>query len=99
MKRPPLDPLRVLPQSSKTKAMAAVLSVTHAQTVQREDTPAGRGDLARFREEFYGSLTPGAGALFALTARADALFELTDGAPRGAGVPDGGERPPIFPSS
>jgi len=57
-----------LPQSSKTKAMAAVLSVTHAQTVQREDTPAGRGDLARFREEFYGSLT----------ARADALFELTD---------------------
>jgi hypothetical protein len=48
--------------------MAAVLSVTHAQTVQREDTPAGRGDLARFREEFYGSLT----------ARADALFELTD---------------------
>src|SRR3954449_8322010 len=48
--------------------MAAVLSVTHAQTVQREGTPAGRGDLARFREEFYGSLT----------ARADALFELTD---------------------
>jgi hypothetical protein len=33
------------------------------------------------------------------TGRADALFELTDGAPRGAGVPDGGERPPIFPSS
>ena len=27
------------------------------------------------------------------------LFEVTDGAPRGAGVPDGGERPPIFPSS
>ena len=69
--------------------MAAVLSVTHAQTVQGGDTPAGRGDLARFREEFYGSLT----------AWADALFELTDGAPRGAGVPDGGERPPIFPSS
>ena len=78
-----------LPQSSKTKAMAAVLSVAHARTVGRCDTPARRGDLARFRQEFYGSLT----------ARADALFELTDGAPRGAGVPDGGERPPIFPSS
>ena len=48
--------------------MAAVVSVTHAQTVGPEDTPARRGDLARFREEFYGSLT----------ARADALFELTD---------------------
>ena len=30
-----------------------------------------------------------------LTARADALFELCDGAPRGAVVPDGGERPSI----
>jgi hypothetical protein len=47
------------------------------------------GELSRFRREFYTSLT----------TRADALFELTDGAPRGAGVPDGGERPPIFPSS
>ena len=47
------------------------------------------GELSRFRQEFYTSLT----------ARADALFELSDGAPRGAGVPDGGERPPIFPSS
>ena len=56
------------PQSSKTKAVAAVVSVTHARTVDPEDTPARRGDLARFREEFYG----------ALTARADALFELTD---------------------
>jgi hypothetical protein len=57
-----------LPQSSKTKAVAAVVSVSHARTVDSEDTPARRGDLARFREEFYG----------ALTARADALFELTD---------------------
>ena len=48
--------------------MAAVISVTHAQTVESEDTPARRGDLARFREEFYSSLT----------VRADALFELTD---------------------
>jgi hypothetical protein len=47
------------------------------------------GELSRFRQEFYGLLT----------GRADALFDLTDGAPRGAGVPDGGERPPIFPSS
>ena len=45
--------------------------------------------LCRFREEFYSCLG----------ARADAQFELTEGAPRGAGVPDGGERPPIFPSS
>jgi hypothetical protein len=69
--------------------MAAMTSVVHAQAGGSEDTPARRGDLGRFREEFYGSLP----------ARADALFELTDGAPRGAGVPDGGERPPIFPSS
>src|SRR5436309_11866066 len=33
-----------------------------------DDTPTGRGDLARFREQFYRSLT----------GRADALFELTD---------------------
>jgi hypothetical protein len=55
----------------------------------RADTPAGWGGLGWFRQEFDRSLA----------ARADALFELTDGAPRGAGVPDGGERPPIFPSS
>jgi hypothetical protein len=30
-----------------------------------------------------------------LDTRADALFELADGAPRGAVVPDGGERPSI----
>jgi hypothetical protein len=40
------------------------------------------GEMARFRQEFYECLT----------ARADALFELVDGAPRGAGVPDGGEK-------
>src|SRR5260370_15936641 len=34
-----------------------------------------------------------------LDARADALFELADGAPRGAVVPDGGERPSISPPS
>ena len=57
-----------LGQSSKTKAMAAMTSVVHAQAGGSEDTPARRGDLGRFREEFYGSLP----------ARADALFELTD---------------------
>jgi DDE superfamily endonuclease len=57
-----------LSQSSKTKAVAAMTSVTHAGAAGPVDIPAGRGDLARFREEFYG----------ALTARADALFELTD---------------------
>jgi hypothetical protein len=52
-------------------------------------TSGALGDLSQFRHAFYACLT----------ARADALFELTDGAPRGAGVPDGGERPPIFPLS
>jgi hypothetical protein len=78
-----------LPQSSKTKAMAAMLSVAHGRAAGQPDTPGPLGDLDRFRQVFYGSLS----------ARADALFELTDGAPRGAGVPDGGERPPIFSSS
>jgi hypothetical protein len=58
-------------------------------SVHDPDRQAALGELSRFRHEFYRCLT----------ARADALFELTDGAPRGAGVPDGGERPPIFPSS
>jgi hypothetical protein len=78
-----------LSQSSKTKAMAAMCSVAYPRAVGQPDTPGWQGDLDRFRREFYRSCT----------ARVDALFELTDGAPRGAGVPDGGERPPIFPSS
>ncbi|MDN5854605.1 MAG: transposase, partial [Actinomycetia bacterium] len=45
-----------------------MVSVAHASDAVVEDTPPRRGDLARFRQEFYGSLT----------ARADALFELTD---------------------
>jgi len=57
-----------LSQSSKTKTVAAMSSVTHARTAGADDTPTGRGDLAGFRRELYGSLT----------ARADALFELTD---------------------
>ena len=57
-----------LPQSLKTKAVAAMTSVTHAGAAGPVDIPAPRGDLARFRQEFYGSLT----------ARADALFELTE---------------------
>jgi hypothetical protein len=41
--------------------------------------------LAGFRRELHECFT----------ARADALFELCDGAPRGAVVSDGGERPSI----
>jgi hypothetical protein len=57
-----------LSQSSKTKAMAAVLSVAHARAVGPGDIPDQQGDLDWFRLEFYRSLT----------ARADALFELAD---------------------
>jgi hypothetical protein len=58
-----------LPQSSKTKTVAAMPSVAHARTPGPRDIPVGPGDLAVFRREFYASLT----------ARMDALFELTDG--------------------
>src|SRR3954447_15534909 len=57
-----------LPQSSKTKAVAAMPSVVHARAAGSGDTPTSRGDLDWFRREFYWSCT----------ARADALFELTD---------------------
>jgi hypothetical protein len=57
-----------LSQSSKTKAVAAMVSVAYPQAVGSGDTRARRGDLGWFRQEFYRSLT----------ARADALFELTD---------------------
>ena len=57
-----------LPQSSKTKAVAAVSSLVHRRAVGRGDTPAGWGDLAWFRREFYACRV----------ARADALFELTE---------------------
>jgi hypothetical protein len=56
-----------LPQSSKTKAVAAMVSVTHARTTGLGDTPPRRGDLASSRREFYASLP----------ARADSLYELT----------------------
>ncbi|MCE3550491.1 hypothetical protein LWC33_03375 [Pseudonocardia sp. RS11V-5] len=57
-----------LPQSSKTKAMAAVMSVTDGRGGGVFDTLGWRGELGRFRLEFYGSLS----------ARADALFELCE---------------------
>ena len=57
-----------LSQSSKTKAMAAMLSVAYPGVTGRGDTPIQRGDLDWFRREFYRSCA----------ARADALFELTD---------------------
>gem|GEM_PF-3512260 len=41
-----------------------MLSVAHARSAERADTAARRGDLARFRQEFYT----------ALTARADPEF-------------------------
>jgi hypothetical protein len=45
-----------------------MISVAQAWIPGEGDTRARRGDLARFRQEFYTSLT----------ARSDALFELTD---------------------
>ena len=50
------------------QAVAAMPSVTHARSGGPGDTPAGPGDLAGFRWEFYTCLT----------ARADELFELAD---------------------
>src|SRR6476660_2861415 len=57
-----------LPQSPKTKAVAALCSVAHARTHRSGDAVSGSGDLTCFRGEFYACLT----------SRADALFELTD---------------------
>jgi DDE superfamily endonuclease len=57
-----------LPQSSKTKTVAVMLSVPHEAVSGQDAIAARRGDLARFRAAFYGCLT----------ARADELFELTD---------------------
>jgi DDE superfamily endonuclease len=68
MTRPPLDPLRVPLTELEDESDGHDGQCDAAQAVEPEHTPARRGDLARFREEFYGSLT----------ARADALFELTD---------------------
>jgi hypothetical protein len=45
-----------LPQSSKTNAVAAMVTVTHARTTGLGDTPPRTGDHAWFRREFYGSL-------------------------------------------
>lgn len=57
-----------LSQSSKTKAMAAVNSVTDGLDTGVGDIRVRQGELDRFRWEFYRSCT----------ARADVLFELTD---------------------
>jgi hypothetical protein len=57
-----------LPQSSKTEGGGRDGQCAHVRAAGSGYTPAGRGDLARYRREFYASLT----------ARADALFELTD---------------------
>ena len=57
-----------LSQISKTKVVAAVVSVAHTRIPAPGDTPERRGGLAWFRQELYESFT----------ARADALFELVD---------------------
>jgi hypothetical protein len=75
---------RVFSLKSADRPKAVEVSVVHGAA----DVEALSG-LSRFRAGFYECLT----------ARADALFELADGAPRGAVVPDGGERPSIAPPS
>jgi hypothetical protein len=57
-----------LSQSSKTKTVAVMCSVAQDRAGGQDEAVTRRGDLAWFRQEFYGCLT----------ARADAQFELTD---------------------
>jgi hypothetical protein len=57
-----------LSQRSKTKAVAAVASVTYGPNTGAGDTRLRQGELGGFRWAFYRCCT----------ARADALFELTD---------------------
>ena len=76
-----------LTQNVKTKAVAVAFSIAWREAGVEpplEDARA-RDRLTGFRGELYRCFT----------ARADALFELAGGAPRGAVVPDGGERPSI----
>ena len=75
-----------LRQNLKTEAVAVAFSIAWpGGTVEPGPGDDQAGDrLAAFRRGLYGCLT----------ARADELFELADGAPRGAVVPDGGERRP-----
>ncbi len=68
--------LGFLPQNSMTKAVAVVVSVAQAPARGQDLDVSRRGDLARFRREFYTSLN----------AHADALFELKNG-PTAARVP------------
>jgi hypothetical protein len=72
------------------KAVAVGFSMAwQAEVREGPDGDAAAGRLAMFRRDLYRCFT----------LRADALFELGDGAPRGAVVPDGGERPSISPPS
>ena len=57
-----------LSQSAKRKTVAVVGSVPQGLVRGQGGSGVGAGDLARFRQVFYGCLS----------ARADALFELTD---------------------
>jgi len=76
-----------LPQNVKTQAVAVAFSIAWAEGAvePRPGEGQARDELAGFRRQLYGCFT----------ARADELFELADGAPRGAVVSDGGERPSI----
>ena len=80
-----------LPQNLKTQAVAVAFSMAwhEAGAGSEGEADQARERLADFRRELYRCFT----------GRADALFELADGAPRGAVVPDGGERPSISPPS
>ena len=73
----------------KAVTVAFSMAWLQAGVEPQPENDQARDRLAAFRGELYRCCT----------ARADALFELTDGAPRGAGVPDGGERPSISPPS
>jgi DDE superfamily endonuclease len=67
MGRPPRDHLRVLTKGTKM-AVAVVDSVPQTAVLGGDQCPAGLGDLARLRQEWYDCLI----------LRSDALFELTE---------------------
>ena len=67
--------------------MAVAFIMSQREGGDRADEALAR--LAGFRRELY----------FCFGMRRDVLFEVCDGAPRGAVVPDGGERPSISPPS
>jgi len=71
------------------EAVAVAFSMSWPAHAGQDGQGQGRGMLAGYRSEVY----------WCLGRRRDALFELADGAPRGAVVPDEGERSSIAPPS